>query len=61
MNFSNENMGKYNVMKMNQILKCSICNKETNYVDYWSENQFCSIECKDKYYKWIKENKYLII
>lgn len=57
MNFSSENMGKNNVMKTELISKCSICNKETNYLDYWSNNKFCSIECKDKYYAWIKRHK----
>lgn len=61
MNFSIENMGKHNVMKIKSSVKCSICNKETSYVDYWSDNKFCSTECLDKYYKWVRENKKAII
>lgn len=61
MNFNGENMGKYNVIKVKLTVKCSVCNKETNYVDYWSDNKFCSTECLDKYYGWLKQNKSVII
>lgn len=57
MKINNENMGKYNLIKSENKLKCSVCNKETNYVDFWSDNKFCSTECKDKYYSWLKNNK----
>ena len=49
-------MGQYNVMKVNSTLKCSVCNNETNYVDYWNGNNFCSTECQEKYYNWIKKS-----
>ncbi|MGG7214705.1 hypothetical protein ACQPUY_14010 [Clostridium nigeriense] len=57
MKFNNENMRKYNLIESKDLLKCSVCNEETNYVDFWSNNKFCSTECKDKYYSWIKNNK----
>ena len=61
MNFSSENMVKYNVIKIESTVKCSICNKDTNYLDYWSDNRFCSTECLDKYYKWLKQNEREVI
>lgn len=57
MKFNKLNMGQYNMMKVNSLLKCSVCNEETNYVDYWSGNKFCSTECQEKYYNWMKKNK----
>lgn len=57
MKFNKENMGKYNLIKSESTLNCSICNEKTNYIDYWSNNKFCSTECKDKYYTWLKNNK----
>ena len=61
MKFNDENNKQYNLIKSDIKLHCSVCNEETNYVDYWSENKFCSLECKDKYYNWIKENKDLVL
>lgn len=57
MRFSKENMGQYNMMKVKEVLKCSICNEDTNYIDYFNSNKFCSTECQEKYYKWMKKNK----
>ena len=48
MKFNKVNMGQYNMMKVNE---------DTNYVDYWNGNKFCSTECQEKYYKWMKTNK----
>ena len=59
MKFNKLNMGQYNMMKVNLVVKCSVCNEDTNYVDYWSENKFCSTECQEKYYTWLKKNKEL--
>ena len=56
MKFNKLNMGQYNVMKVNSKLKCSVCNDETDYVDYWNGNNFCSTECQEKYYNWIRKN-----
>lgn len=61
MKFNKENMGQNNVIRSKNIFKCSVCNEETNYADYWSDNKFCSTECKDKFYNWIKNNKDMII
>ena len=55
MKFNKLNMGQYNMMKVKETFKCSVCNGETNYLDFWNGNKFCSIECQDKYYKWIKK------
>lgn len=60
MKFNKLNMGQYNVMKVKESTKCSVCNEESGYVDYWNGNNFCSTECQEKYYKWIKENKKII-
>ena len=38
-------------------LKCSVCNEDCNYIDYWNGNKFCSTECQEKYYNWMKKNK----
>ena len=57
MKFNKLNMGQYDMMKVKEILKCSVCNEETNYVDFWNGNKFCSIECREKYYDWLKKNK----
>ena len=46
MKFNKVNMGQYNMMKVKEVLKCSICNEDTNYVDYWNGNKFCSTECQ---------------
>jgi len=56
MKINKENMGKYNLFESKRIVKCSVCNEETNYIDYWNSNKFCSIECQDKYYNWLKDN-----
>lgn len=61
MRFNKLNMGKYNVMEVNTVLRCSICNAESNYVDYWNGNKFCSSECQERYYKWIKENSEFLV
>ncbi len=60
MKFNKLNMGQYNMMNVREVVKCSICNEETNYVDYWNGNKFCSTECQEKYYNWMKKNKGLI-
>ena len=36
MKFNDLNMSKYNVMKVKETVKCSVCNSDTNYVDYWN-------------------------
>ena len=57
MKFNKLNKGQYNMMEVKETLGCSICNEDTNYIDYWNGNRFCSIECQEKYYNWIKKNK----
>ena len=57
MKFNDLNISKYNVMKVRETVKCSVCNSDTNYVDYWNGNNFCSAGCQEKYYKWIRKNK----
>ena len=54
MKFNKENMGKYSVMEIKEVGKCCICNNDTNYMDYWNGNKFCSTDCQEKYYKWMK-------
>lgn len=56
MKFNKLNKGQYNMIEVKEILKCSICNQDTNYIDYWNGNKFCSIECQEKYYNWMKKN-----
>ena len=46
MKFNKLNKGQYNMMEVKETLKCSICNEDTNYIDYWNGNRFCSIECQ---------------
>ncbi len=57
MKFNKLNKGQYNMMEVKETLKCSICNEDTNYIDYWSGNKFCSISCQEKYYNWMKKSK----
>ena len=46
MKFNDLNMSKYNVMKVKKIVKCSVCNYDTNYVDYWNGNNFFFFLCQ---------------
>ena len=36
MKFNKLNKGQYNMMEVKETLKCSICNEDTNYIDYWN-------------------------
>ena len=60
MKFNKLNMGQYNIMKVKEVVKCSVCNEETNFIDYWNGNKFCSTECQEKNYNWMKKNKEFI-
>ena len=31
MKFNKLNMGQYNIMKVKEVVKCSVCNEETNF------------------------------
>lgn len=57
MKFNKDNISKYNVMEIKEKGQCSICNEETKYVDYFCDNKFCSSECQEKYYDWLKRNQ----
>lgn len=54
MKFNKENIKKYNLYENKTVLKCSVCNKETKFIDYWCDDKFCSTECQEKYYNWLK-------
>lgn len=57
MKFNKENSTNYNVMELEETGKCSVCNGDTKYVDYCCDNKFCSTECQEKYYEWLKRNE----
>lgn len=56
MKFDKENIKRYNLYEFKGELKCIVCNKDTKYIDYHCDNQFCSTECQEKFYKWLKRN-----
>lgn len=57
MKYDEKNYNSYNLYKVDNKVNCSVCNKDTNFVDMWSNNEFCSEECREKYYSWLKRNK----
>ncbi|WP_024613387.1 hypothetical protein [Clostridium sp. Ade.TY] len=55
MKFSSGDLGRYNSIYGMENNKCSVCNRDTYYMDYWeNNNNFYSPECKEKYYNWLK-------
>lgn len=51
--------GRYNSIYGAGNNKCSVCNRDTYYMEYWDNNNcFYSPECEEKYYNWLNRKSH---